>query len=50
MLLVTGTSTDTGGTVGIPSGQAGCPDSTNNEEGARTLHKVCALENVSDAI
>lgn len=38
------------GTVGIPSRQAGCPDSNNNEEGVHALHKVCALENVSDAI
>lgn len=38
------------GTVGIPSRQAGCPDSNNNEEGIRALHEACALENVSDAI
>lgn len=49
-VLVTGASTDSGGTVGIPSRQAGCPDSNNNEEGVHALHKVCALENVSDAI
>ena len=49
-VLVTGASTDSGGTVGIPSCQAGCPDSNINEEGVHALHKVCALENVSDAI
>lgn len=37
-------------TVGIPSRQADCPDSNNDKEGAHALHKVCAPENVSDAI
>ena len=38
------------GTVGIPSRQAGRPDSNDNEEEGHALLKVCALENVSDAV
>lgn len=48
--VVPAASTDIVGTVGIPSHQAGSPDSNDNEEGVHATHKVCALENLSDAI
>lgn len=38
-----GASTCSRGTVGIPSQQAGCPDSNNSDEQAHVLHEVCAL-------
>ena len=47
---LTGANTDSGGTVGIPSRQAGCPDSNNSAGGVDALHKVCTLVSVSDAI
>lgn len=40
---VTGASTCSRGTVGIPSQQAGCPDSNNSDQRAHVLHEVCAL-------
>lgn len=42
----TSASTCSRGPVGIPSQQAGCPDSIKREDWAHVLHKVCALRHL----